>query len=353
MNVAMLGLGYWGQKVMRNLVDHVGVGCVVAVDPHVETVTVMRKKYPGIAMELSLEKALAGPGVEAVIIATPLDSHYELAKQALLAGRHVLVEKPMTGNVEQAVELAELADSLGLVLMVGHTFLFSPRVELLAKYIREGHLGRVHYVTSARLNLGLVRHDANVIWDLAPHDFSILFHLLGETPCSVQTLARTVMRRIPEVAFVNLTFPSGIVAQVTVSWLAPRKVRNVVVVGEKRMAVYDDTDADEPIRVYDKGIESQEGTDFAAHQLVYRYGDTVSPNVSAAEPLSQQLTHFIDCCETGTQPRSDGWFGAQVVQALDAAHRSFLAGGAPIEIDEIAEIAARTVPKPTLALVAG
>ena len=346
MDIAMLGLGYWGQKVMRNLVDHLGVEHIVAVDPHLEALNAIGKKYSGIAMELSLDRALERRSIDAVVIATPLQSHYELAKTALLAGCHVLVEKPMTDNVDQAIELAQLADELGRVLMVGHTFLFSPRVELLAKYIAEGHFGRVHYLTSSRLNLGLVRHDANVIWDLAPHDFSILFHLLQETPCSVQTLARSVMRRIPEVAFVNLTFPSGIVAQVTVSWLAPRKVRNVVVVGEQRMAVYDDTDADEPIRVYDKGIESQEGADFAAHQLVYRYGDTVSPNVSAAEPLARQLAHFVTSCAAGSRPLSDGWFGAQVVEALDAAHRSFLAGGTPIEIAE------RALPRPALKLVA-
>ena len=351
----MVGLGYWGQKVIRNLVNQVGVNNVVAVDPHLQALEGMVRAYPGITVELSLDDVLRCDEVTAVVIATPLESHYELAKKALLAGRHVLVEKPMTGNVEQAVELATLADERGLVLMVGHTFLFSPRVELLAKYISDGHLGRVHYLTSSRLNLGLVRHDANVIWDLAPHDFSILFHLLGETPSSVQTLARSVVGRIPEVAFVNLTFPSGIVAQVTVSWLAPRKVRDVVVVGEQRMAVYDDTDADEPIRVYDKGIEMQEGADFASHQLVYRFGDTVSPNVSAAEPLSRQLGHFVDCCESGTRPRSDGWFGVRVVEALDAANRSFLAGGMPVNIDPtpIPAQASTLVRNPSVTVLAG
>jgi predicted dehydrogenase len=336
MKIAMVGLGYWGQKVMRNLVSLVGVESVIAVDPHLSALEAQKESYPGLEVALSLDAVCPRTDVGAVVIATPLESHYRLAKQALLAGKHVLVEKPMTGDVDEATELALLADQLDLRLMVGHTFLFSPRVELLAKYLHEGRLGKVHYMTSSRLNLGLVRHDADVVWDLAPHDFSILFHLLGETPCSVQTTARTVFGRLPEVAFVNLTFPSGIVAQVTVSWMAPRKVRDLVIVGEHRMAIFDDTNADEPIRIYDKGIEVQEGADFASNQLVYRFGDTVAPNVSAAEPLARQIAHFVDCCETGTTPRSDGWFGVRVVEALEAAHRSFASGGQPAEVRSVA-----------------
>lgn len=328
--VAMVGLGYWGEKVLRNVVQHAGPGSVVAVDPSPQARAAALARHPGLRTATTLDDAL--DEVDAVVIATPLDSHHALATAALEAGRHVLVEKPMTDDPSTAAALALAADERDRVLMVGHTFLFSPRIELLHSYLRTGHLGRVHYLTSSRLNLGLVRHDANVIWDLAPHDFSILFHLLGEFPVRVQTLGRRVVADVPEVAFVNLTFPSGVIAQVTVSWLAPRKVRDLVVVGESRMAVFDDTDADEPIRIYDKGIDLPEGPEYAQHRLVYRWGDTIAPSVSSAEPLGLQIGHFLDCCVSGARPRSDGWFGVRVVEALEAANRSYQLGGQPVDV---------------------
>jgi predicted dehydrogenase len=251
----------------------------------------------------------------------------------------VLVEKPMAGSVREALEMAELAEARGLALMVGHTFMFSPRIDLLGHYFESGHLGKVHYLTSSRLNLGLVRNDANVIWDLAPHDFSIMFHLLGEAPISVQTSARSVLGERPDVAFINLQFPSGIVASVTVSWLAPRKVRDLTIVGEQRMVVYDDTQNDEPIKVYDKGVVVPESAEFGEHQLTYRYGDTLVPHVSAAEPLGRQLLHFLEACETGRPTRSDGWFGLRVVEALEAADLSWQLDGAPVNVSDYSRIA--------------
>jgi predicted dehydrogenase len=245
----------------------------------------------------------------------------------------VFVEKPLAASVEDAVRLAELADSKDLRLMVGHTFMFSPRVESIADYLRGGQLGRVHYVTSARLNLGLHRPDANVIWDLAPHDFSILFHLLGEFPVTVQTSARSASRpNLPDVAFINLGFPSGAIASVTVSWLAPRKVRNTVIVGENQMIVYDDTNSDEPVKIYDKGIVLADSADFGEHQLTYRYGSTVAPHVAATEPLALQVAHFLERIEDREVCRSDAWFAVGVVEALEAAHRSWELGGTQVEI---------------------
>ncbi len=288
---------------------------------------------------MDLDDALANAEVGAVIIATPVETHAVLACKALRAGRHVLVEKPMAGSVREALEMAELAEARGLALMVGHTFMFSPRIDLLGHYFESGHLGKVHYLTSSRLNLGLVRNDANVIWDLAPHDFSIMFHLLGEAPISVQTSARSVLGERPDVAFINLQFPSGIVASVTVSWLAPRKVRDLTIVGEQRMVVYDDTQNDEPIKVYDKGVVVPESAEFGEHQLTYRYGDTLVPHVSAAEPLGRQLLHFLEACETGRPTRSDGWFGLRVVEALEAADLSWQLDGAPVNVSDYSRIA--------------
>jgi predicted dehydrogenase len=337
--IAMIGLGYWGQKVLRNLVAAVGVDRVVAVDNSLDRLSDTAKHYPGIGLSMDLDDALANPEVGGVIIATPVETHAAMATKALRAGRHVLVEKPMASSVREALELAELAEARGLALMVGHTFLFSPRIDLLAHYFESGHLGKVHYLTSSRLNLGLVRSDANVIWDLAPHDFSIIFHLLGEAPISVQTSARSVLGERPEVAFINLQFPSGIVASVTVSWLAPRKVRDLTIVGEQRMVVYDDTQNDEPIKVYDKGVVVPESAEFGEHQLTYRYGDTLVPHVSAAEPLARQLVHFLEACETGRPTRSDGWFGLRVVEALEAADLSWQLDGAPVNVSDFSRVA--------------
>lgn len=331
--IALVGVGYWGSKLLRNLVGLVGSEGVVAVDNHLDRLAWVCSQYPSVACESSLDAALADPDVSAVVVATPVAHHATVARHALEAGRHVLVEKPLTTSVAEAVMLAELADRRGLRLMVGHTFLFSPRVRWIADRLAGGGIGRVHYLTSSRLNLGQHRSDANVIWDLAPHDFSIILHLLGELPLTVQTSARSVVRsRLPEVAFIDLTFPSGVIASVAVSWLAPRKVRNMVIVGDESMVVYDDTEPDEPVKVYDKGVQIEESADFGTHQLTYRYGDTVAPHIPVHEPLTEQLGHFVRCIASGERPLSDGWFGVNVVAALEAADRSWHDNGRPAEV---------------------
>lgn len=340
MKVATVGLGYWGPRLLRNLVSILGPDQVVAVDHRPDRRRVV-EEFPGVEYETSLANALKDDDVEAVVIATPVATHAALARQALLAGRHVLVEKPLAHSVDDAVALARLADERELRLLVGHTFLFSPRVQTVARRIAEGAAGLIHYVTSERLNLGIHQSDANVIWDLAPHDFSIVFHLLGEQPTTVQSIAHGVVRSdVPDVAFVNMTFPSGAVASVTVSWLAPRKVRNTVVVGDRGMIIFDDTRGDEPVKIYDKGVILPESADFGEHQLTYRYGDTVSPYVSPDEPLRLELAHFLECVEDPDVPCiSDGWCGVQVVRALAAADRSWRSGGVPVTIAEHRSVA--------------
>jgi predicted dehydrogenase len=331
--VAQVGLGYWGPKLLRNLVERLGESHVVAVDSNAQRLRDLARVYPSVASYTSLDDALADAEVGAVVIATPLETHYHLTKAALEAGRHVLVEKPMATSSQEADELADLAECRGLTLMAGHTFLFSPRVEFIHDYLRGGGFGQMLYVTSERLNLGLHRRDANVIWDLAPHDFSILLHLLGETPSTVQTVARCSGGfHLPEVAFMTLGFASGVIAQVTSSWVAPLKVRRSVFVGSDQMILYDDTNAEESVKVYDKGVEIPDSSSFADNIMTYRFGDTRAPHISSAEPLGRQIAHFLDCAESGARCRSDGRFGAEVVRVLEAAQCSWMRGGAPVSL---------------------
>jgi predicted dehydrogenase len=338
MRIAVVGLGYWGPKLLRSLAVLWGEDRIVAVDICSERLAAVRMSHPQVRCVETLQEALTDPRVKAVIISTPLSTHAELARMAMSAGCAVLVEKPLAGSVADARDLVEQAAAGGHLLMVAHTFLFSPRIQWLGEYIRSGELGDVLYATSSRLNLGLHRSDASVIWDLAPHDFSILFHLLGEFPRTVQTSARSIAREgTCDVAFMNLSFDSGIIASVDVSWMAPRKIRNTALVGDRKMAVYDDTDNEAPVKIYDRGITRSESQDFGEHQLTYRYGDTVSPYISPREPLGGELSHFLDCVLNGTPCLSDGWFGLRIVEALEAAENSRMLGGAPAEVGQVTE----------------
>jgi predicted dehydrogenase len=329
----LVGLGYWGSKVLRNMVTLFGAQNVVAVDASISLVEWAGATYPGLTCRATLTEALEDPDVAGVVVATPVASHAPLATLALEAGRAVLVEKPLAASTAEARRLAELADDVGRPLMVGHTFLFSPRLDVIRGYIDDGTLGPIHYATMSRFALGPYRSDVNVIWDLAPHDISILCYLLGEFPTTVRTAGRSITRPgSPDVAFMAMEFASDVVAEISVSWLAPRKVRNTIIVGDTRMLVYDDMDADEPIKLHDKRFVLPEGDSFGAYQLTYRTGDTVAPYVSAEEPLANQLSHFARCVR-GAACRSDGWFGAGVVEALEAADRSYREGGVPIAIE--------------------
>lgn len=328
--IALVGLGYWGEKVLRNLLDVAGTQPILGIDTNPARAAALAQRYPGVDYQPSVD-AIEGDDVEAVIVATPVESHARLVRRALDAGRHVLVEKPLATRSADAVDLAERADRGGLTLMVGHTFLFSPRVDAVAAALLSGRIGRLQYVSTSRLNLGLYRSDINVIWDLAPHDFSIIFHLLGESPNRIQTTARSsVPGGMADVAFLNLEFPSGVIASVVASWRAPRKVRTALVVGDRGMIIYDDTNADEPVKLYDRGVVVTDSASFGENQLTYRYGDTVAPYVVSHEPLALELRHFLDSVHRGVPPRSDGWFGVEVVRALEAADQSWRAGGLPV-----------------------
>lgn len=333
MKVALVGLGYWGEKVLRNLVSIVGSENVLGIDTRADRRLAARSVFPGMTFAPSLDAAIEDDDVEAVVLATPAATHSPLGLRVLRSGRHLLVEKPLATSVADAEAMVELAAERGVTLMVGHTFLFSPRVDVLTASVRAGRIGRIHYATTSRLNLGLYQQDINVIWDLAPHDFSILFHVLEEFPIAVQTTARNSRSGgVPDVAFMQLSFPSGTIASTTVSWRAPHKVRNLVLVGDEGMMVYDDTQPDEPIKLYDRGVVGLESASFGENQLTYRFGDTISPHVAAVEPLCVQLRHFLTSAADGGLCLSDGRFGLEVVRSLEAADRSWQLAGVPVAV---------------------
>ncbi len=338
MKVALVGGGYWGAKLLRNLLAILGPEGVVLADSDPERLAAARTVAPGLETCRSLEEALSDREVTAVVLATPMSTHAELAEATLTAGRDVLVEKPLAHSVAAAQRLVDLADQYGRILMAGHTFLFSPRVEWIADYLHRDTHNSIHYVTSSRLNLGIHRDDANVIWDLAPHDFSIVFHLLGEFPVTVSTSVRSIVKPShPDVAFMNLTFPSGVLAEIAVSWLAARKIRQLNIVADSGMVVFDDIDPDEPVKIHDRGVVVDDSADYGHNRLTYRYGDTLSPHISVEEPLERQLRHFLSCVRTRNDPRSDGRFGLQIVAALAAADQSWRRGGMPVSIQPEAD----------------
>jgi len=328
LRVALVGHGYWGPNLLRNYMELPEAHVVWVCDRRPEALAKAQSRYPAIAATTDLEVVLNDESVDAVLVATPISTHHPIARAALEAGKHVFVEKPMTADTAQACELVELAEQRGLTLMVGHTFVYSPPVRKVKQIIERGELGEIYFVTTQRVNLGLHQKDVSVIWDLAPHDLSILYYWLGEAPSSVNVTGRgCIVPAIPDVAFVNLRFPSGVVAEVQVSWLSPVKLRRTIVVGSRRMLIYDDTENVEKVKVFDHGVDFEEPEGFGEFQLSYRTGDIVAPKVSSAEPLWLEAEHFVHCVRSGETPLSDGWAGLRVVASLEAAQASLEAGG--------------------------
>lgn len=325
-NVALVGYGYWGPNLLRNYWSLPGASVKWLCDLDEARLADAASRYPGLATTTSFAEVLADKAVDAVVIATPISTHYALARDALHAGKHVFVEKPMTASAEEADELVDVAESAGKVLMVGHTFVYSPPVQKVKEIIDSGQLGEIYFVTSSRVNLGLHQRDVSVIWDLAPHDLSMLEYWLGETPTSVTATGRGCVGAIPDVAFMTLGYDSGIVAQLEVSWLSPVKLRRTIIVGSKKMLMYDDTENVEKVKIFDHGVDFKDPEDFGEFQLSYRTGDIVSPKVAGAEPLGIEAAHFLECVRTGATPRTDGEAGRAVVRTLQAAERALNAG---------------------------
>jgi predicted dehydrogenase len=340
LRIAVIGYGYWGPNLVRNVIDRPELELAALCERDEARAAAFKQRVRDVPVFSDIDDVLADPSIDAVLVATPPRTHHALAGAALEAGKHVLVEKPLARTAAEAADLVASAENRRLVLMPGHTFLYSPPVNKVRELIHEGALGEVYFVTSSRMNLGKYQPDG-VICDLAPHDVSILLYLLDEPVTQVSASARSIFREHnPEVAFFTCTFASGVTANVQISWLAPRKVREMVIVGSKRMVQYDDTAADESVRIFDRGMEFKEPANFGEHQLSYRSGDIIVPRVEAAEPLSLELADFAHAIRTGARPRSHARLGLDVVSVIEAAETSLGLNGDPISLIESTERAA-------------
>jgi predicted dehydrogenase len=344
--IAVAGFGYWGPNLVRNIAERPEFVLSGLCELDARRRAEFSRRYPRVPVGADLDGFLRSGDVDAIAIATPPRTHYELARRALDAGKHVLVEKPLASRSLEAAELIRLADDVERTVMPGHTFVYSPPVNKVRELIRSGQVGDVYFITSSRMNLGLYQSDG-VISDLAPHDLSILLHWLDRPVKRVAASGQSVFQDgVPETAFLTLTFAGDVTANVQLSWLAPRKVRETVVVGSQRMIQYEDTSADESVRVYDRGLEFRQDeapATFGEYRLTYRTGDMVAPRVEAAEPLSLELEDFARAIRTGVEPRSNGRLGLEIVRILEAARRSMERGGEPVELEAIANsfVAAR------------
>jgi len=329
--VGIVGYGYWGPNLVRNFAEHPRCELVAVCDKLGSRLSGVRARYPKVRCLSSFDELLKDPNVDAVVIATPVSTHFALAKRALTAGKHVLVEKPLATSVKEAQALVDLARKKRRIILAGHTFIYSPPVRKVKQSIDAGELGRLYYMDFSRVNLGLFQPDVNVLWDLGPHDVSIALYWLGRSPLTVRAQATSfVRRRIEEIGYISMEFSGGVFVHAHVSWLAPVKLRRIAVVGSRRMLVYDDTEK-EKVKIYNQGVLKNPET-FGEFQLSYRSGDIHSPKIDSTEPLSLECEDFIDSIRKGRQPVSNGKFGVEVVRVLEAAQRSLKKGGAAIRL---------------------
>ena len=312
----VVGLGYWGPNLIRNLQELETSEVSWICDLDRARLQSIGKRYPAARSTTSFDDLLNDPELEAVAIATPVSTHHPLALAALEAGKHVFIEKPLAASSEEAKELMTVAEERGLTLMPGHTFLYSPPVNMIRDLIRSGELGEIYFISMSRVNLGLHQSDVSVAWDLGPHDFSILRYWLDATPSHVSAMSRScVFPGIPDVAFINLEYLGGAIAHVELSWLAPSKLRRTTVVGSNKMVVYDDV-SPEPVRVFDSGVMLRDPQSFGEFQLSYRTGEIVSPAVQPAEPLQVEMADFCQAIRSGKAPRSSAELGVAVVRMI-------------------------------------
>ncbi len=332
-NVGLVGAGYWGKNLVRNFMVSKRSSLDVICDVDREKLNKMSELYPGVKTVENFDEIIDDETLNAVVVSTNVNSHYDLARKAIESGKSVFVEKPMSNTVEKSEKLVNLAAKKGVTLMVGHTFLYSPPVLKIKDIIENDGIGKVYYISSSRVNLGIHQKDVSVVFDLAPHDFSIISYWLDEVPIKVSCVGYDyVQKGIPDVAFINLIFASGTIAHVETSWLAPSKLRRTTIVGEKKMILYDDTDNLEKVRVFDKGVDIVNPESFGEFNLSYRVGDIVIPRIEASEPLANEVAHFCECVESGKTPRSDGVNGLNVVKVLTAAEKSLFNTGGLVEI---------------------
>lgn len=324
----VIGYGYWGPNVVRNLQTLEGAQVVAVCDKSSAARRRVHRSYPNIYVTADASELMSSPDIDAVAVVTPVWTHFDLAKEALENGKHIFVEKPFTSNVAQAEKLIDLAQQKNLKVMVDHTFLFTGAVKKIKQLLQEGSLGKLYYYDSTRVNLGLFQHDVNVIWDLAPHDLSIMDYLIEKSPEALVATGQTHLNGFEDVAFITLYFPEQVIAHVNVNWLSPVKVRTTLIGGEKKMLVWNDLEADEKVKIYDKGVKitNQEGL----YELLvnYRSGDMWAPQLEQVEALRQELAYFIDCIAHNRTPFNDGAAGLRVVRMLEAANESLSKRGA-------------------------
>jgi predicted dehydrogenase len=332
--VGVVGCGYWGPNLVRNFRGLLNCNLKAMCDTSEGRLRHLRALYPEVEGVTNFEHLLNGSGLDAVVVATDVRNHYSLAKASLLAGRHTLVEKPMATSSTECEELIEIAERKGLVLMVGHTFLYSAPVRKIVEIVQAGDIGEIRYINSRRLNLGLFQKDINVTWDLAPHDISIILHVLDESPLVINCQGNAHLTPgIEDVTNMSLSFRHKRFASIQSSWLEPRKIREMTIVGTRRMIVYDDLETHEKLRIYDVRVERPPHYDtFADFHYSYHYGDSYIPYIKQEEPLKTECQHFLDCIENGTRPLTGGREGLELVRVLEAATMSLRKHGAPVAL---------------------
>lgn len=336
LSVAVVGCGYWGPNLMRNFSDNTRTRLRWLVDSDPKRLQPFAERYPQACLTTNLSEALSDHDLNAVAIATPVSTHFLLARQCLEAGKHVLLEKPMAQTVDQCRELIGLAAQKGLTLMIDHTFIYTGAVRKIRQLIAAGDLGEIYYFDSVRVNLGLFQHDVNVVWDLAPHDLSIMDFVLGLRPTHISAhgACHVAGSRLENIAYLTLKFPDETLAHFHVNWLAPAKVRRIIIGGSKKMLVFDDLSPDEKIKIYDKGFVMKDGAEDDSRKVLagYRIGDLYVPNIDSGEALRREIDHFLDCILSGSQPESDGEAGLRIVNMLCAAQASLARQGAFVQL---------------------
>jgi predicted dehydrogenase len=333
-SIGIAGCGYWGPNLARNFHSIPDARLSAVCDPNPERLRHMRKCQPGAELFTSFDEMLSSAGIDALVIATPVHTHHALAKAGLLAGKHVLVEKPMASSVDQCRELIEIAEGQGLTLMVGHTYLYSEAVRKILEIVESGDIGEVKYINCQRLNLGLFHQDINVAWDLAPHDLSIILRVMGGMPTLLNCQGNAhVNPDVEDVTNLSMTFEGGRFATVQNSWLEPRKIRQMTFVGTRKMIVYDDVELHGKIRIYDVRVDRPPHYDsFAEFQYAYHYGECRIPHLEQREPLHRMCGHFLDCIRDGTRPESCGRKGLEVVRILESCSESLRKQGGPVPV---------------------
>lgn len=334
--IGVIGYGYWGPNLVRNFFSADGCWMTAVCDRDPEQLVELAKRYPTIKTMTDCDELIQDTEVDAVAIATPVSTHFTLAMKALKAGKHVLVEKPLTSTCEEAVQLIEEAEKRKLVLMVDHTFVYTDAVRWIRKIVSAGKLGKLYYYDSVRVNLGLFQHDVNVLWDLAPHDLAIMDYVLDRRPRAVSATGVANVPGQPEsITYVNCFFDENLMGHFHVNWLAPVKVRNTLVCGDRRMIVYNDLEPSEKVKIYDKGVRIQEGAQGVIEKMIsYRVGHMWAPRLGLTEALQTEVRHFLECIDQGRTPVTDGKAGLHVVDILEAASASMRRGGEQIRLKQ-------------------